>query len=178
MAKRSFPLSEVYRLIEPGPVVLLTSASRRRPNVMPMSWHMMMEFEPPLLGCIISARNYSFDLIEASGECVINIPTVDMANKVVGCGNASGRKIDKFRTFVLTPVASSSVEAPGVDECYASLECTVSDRKMVAKYNMFVLEVVKAWCDPAIKQPRTLHHAGRGVFAVAGERFRLASRMK
>ena len=178
MAKRSLPLSQVYRLLEPGPVVLVTTAARRRPNVMPMSWHMMMEFEPPLVGCIISARNYTFDLVDASGECVINIPTVDLAKKVVACGNTSGRRIDKFEAFRLTPIASSSVKAPRIEECYASLECRVADRKMVAKYNMFVLEVVKAWSDPSVKQPRTIHHAGRGVFAVAGERLRLRSKMK
>ena len=178
MAKRALALSEVYRLIEPGPVVLVTTAARRRPNVMPMSWHMMMEFEPPLLGCIISARNYTFGLVEASGECVVNIPTVDLAKKVVACGNVSGRRIDKFAAFGLTPVPSSRVEAPGIEECYASLECRVADAKMVAKYNMFVLEVVKAWRDPSVRQPRTIHHAGRGVFAVAGERFRLPSKAK
>ena len=178
MAKRALPLSQVYRLLEPGPVVLVTTAARRRPNVMPMSWHMMMEFEPPLVGCIISARTYTFSLVDASGECVISIPTVDLAKKVVACGNASGRRIDKFETFGLTPVASSSVKAPRIEECYASLECRVADRKMIAKYNMFVLEVVKAWSDPSVKEPRTIHHAGRGVFAVAGERLRLPSRMK
>ena len=178
MTKRTLALSGVYRLIEPGPVVLVTSASRRRANVMPMSWHMMMEFEPPLLGCIISARNYTFDLIEASGECVVNIPTVDLAKKVVACGNTSGRRIDKFRTFGLTPVPSSNVAAPRIEECFASLECRVADRKMVAKYNMFVFEVVSAWGDPSVRRPRTLHHEGRGAFVVGGDRIRLASKMK
>jgi flavin reductase (DIM6/NTAB) family NADH-FMN oxidoreductase RutF len=178
MAKRTLPLAEVYRHIEPGPVVLVTSAARGRVNVMPMSWHMMMEFEPPLLGCIISARNYTFDLIDASGECVVNIPTVDMVKKVVACGNASGRRMDKFRTFGLTPAASARVKPPLVEECYASLECKVADRRMVAKYNMFVLAVVKAWSDPSVKRPKTIHHAGRGVFAVVGGRIRLASGKK
>jgi flavin reductase (DIM6/NTAB) family NADH-FMN oxidoreductase RutF len=143
-----------------------------------MSWHMMMEFEPPLLGCIISARNYTFGLVEASGECVINIPTLELAKTVVACGNVSGRGIDKFTAFGLTSVASSRVEAPRIEECYASLECRVADRRMVAKYNMFVLEVVKAWKDPSVRQPRTIHHAGKGVFAVAGRRLRLPSKMK
>lgn len=60
MPKRSFPLSKVYRLLEPGPVVLVTTASKGRVNIMAMSWHTMLEFEPPLVGCVISNRNYSF----------------------------------------------------------------------------------------------------------------------
>jgi flavin reductase (DIM6/NTAB) family NADH-FMN oxidoreductase RutF len=178
MTKRSLPLSRVYRLLEPGPVVLLTTAGRDRPNVMTLSWHMMMEFEPPLVGCIVSGRHYTFDLLRASRECVINIPTVELARQVVGCGNVSGRRVDKFRRFGLTPVGSTRVRPPRVDECYANLECRIADTRMLNRYNLFVLEVVKAWIDPSVRNPRTLHHAGRGVFAVAGERIELPSRMK
>ncbi len=96
MAKRSLSLSKVYGLLEPGPVVLVTTARGGRSNVMPMSWYTMMEFEPPLVGCVISNRNYSFGVLKATKECVINIPTVEIAEKVVGCGNVSGADVDKF----------------------------------------------------------------------------------
>ena len=48
MSKREFPLSGVHALLEPGPVVLLSSTAGGRPNVMAQSWHTMVEFEPPL----------------------------------------------------------------------------------------------------------------------------------
>ena len=83
MAKKSFPLSRVYSLLESGPVVMVTTARRGKPNVMTVSWHTMMEFEPPLLGLIISDRNYFFGMLTAAKKCVINIPTVEMAEKVV-----------------------------------------------------------------------------------------------
>ena len=54
--KRSYPLSKVHRLLEPGPVVLVTTSHRGRADIMAMSWHTMMEFEPPLVGCVISGR--------------------------------------------------------------------------------------------------------------------------
>lgn len=178
MAKRSLPLSKVYRLLEPGPVVLVTTASKGRANIMTMSWQTMLEFEPPLVGCVISNRNYSFDALKSTKECVINIPTVELAKQVVGIGNCSGRKADKFKKFALTPADASCIKPPLVDECYANLECKVVDGKMIAKYNFFVLEVVKAWIDPSQKQPQTIHHQGRGTFAVDGETLRLPSRMK
>ena len=78
---RSFALSKVYRLLEPGPVVLLTTAQIGRPNIMTMSWHMMLEFEPPLLACVVSDGNYSFKALEATGECVIAIPSAQLAAK-------------------------------------------------------------------------------------------------
>jgi hypothetical protein len=61
---------------------------------------------------------------------------------------------------------------------YANLECKVVDEKMVAKYNFFILKVLKAWIDPTRKDPRTIHHRGRGIFMVAGETIKLPSKMK
>jgi len=176
--KRALALSKVYGLLEPGPVVLLTTAHKGRANVMPMSWHTMLEFEPPLVGCVVSDRNFSFAALKATKECVINIPTVEMAEAVVKCGNTSGKRTDKFTAFGLTAVTASQVQAPLVAECFANLECRVVDTRMVNKYSLFVLEVVKAWIDPAVGLPRTIHHRGRGQFMVAGKTIRLPSRMK
>ena len=145
---------------------------------MTMSWHTMMDFEPPIVGCVVSNRNFSFNILKATKECVINIPTVELVGQVVSCGNTSGREIDKFKTFGLTTSAASQVTPPLINECYANLECRVVDARMAAKYNFFILEVVKAWIDPSRKQPRTIHHKGRGVFMIAGQTIKLPSKMK
>jgi flavin reductase (DIM6/NTAB) family NADH-FMN oxidoreductase RutF len=173
-----FPLSEVYRLIEPGPVVMVATADKGKNNVMTMSWHTMMEFEPPLIGCVISNRNYTFDILKKNGECVIGIPADKLAPKVVKVGNVSGRTADKFKTIGLTALKASRVRAPLIGECYANLECRVYDASMVGEYCFFVLEVLKAWIDPAVKNQKTIHHLGKGNFAVAGKTIKLASKMK
>ena len=178
MAKKNYPLPRVYQLLELGPVVLVTTAHEGKANIMTMSWHTMMEFEPPLVGCVISGRNHSFDALRITKECVLNIPAANLAKQVVGIGNCSGEKVDKFEKFKLTPLPAAQVAAPLIAECYANLECRVADTRMVNKYNFFVLEVVKAWIDPAMKNPRTLHHQGKGVFRVAGDIIKLPSRMK
>lgn len=178
IGKRSLALSRVYRLLEPGPVLLVTTAYRGRANVMTMSWHTMMDFEPPLVGCVLSDRNYSFTRLKTTKECVLNIPTVELAPQVVGCGNASGRRVDKFAAFGLTALPASRVAAPLIGECFANLECRVIDARLAKQYNFFVLEVLKAWIDPTVAEPRTLHHRGRGEFMVAGRTIRLPSRAK
>lgn len=178
MAKKSFPLSQVYRLLEPGPVVLVSTARKGKSNIMTMSWHMMIDFEPPIVGCVISNRNYTFDILKETNECVINIPTVELASEVVGVGNTSGRKIDKFKKFHLTPEPASLVKAPLISECYANLECQVIDVKMTEKYNIFILEVLKAWITPLKKRQRTIHHCGEGVFVVDGKKIELSSKKK
>jgi flavin reductase (DIM6/NTAB) family NADH-FMN oxidoreductase RutF len=175
---KPLPLSKVYQLLEPGPVVLLTTARKGRANVMTMSWHMMVEFEPPLIACVVSNANHSFAALRATGECVIALPARKLAPKVVKVGNSSGRDLDKFGAFGLTPAPASRVAPPLVAECFANLECQVSDRRLVARYNLFILEVVKAWTDPAQKNPKTIHHHGYGKFVVDGATIRLKSRMR
>ena len=172
---KDLPLSKVYQLLEPGPVVLLTTAHKGRANVMVMSWHMMVEFEPPLIACVVSKANYSFAALRATKECVIAIPARELASKVVGIGNCSGQDVDKFKRFKLTPMPAKRVAPPLVAECFANLECRVVDTHLVNKYCLFVLQVLKAWHDPAQKNPKTLHHHGYGSFAVDGEMIRLKS---
>jgi flavin reductase (DIM6/NTAB) family NADH-FMN oxidoreductase RutF len=174
---KNLPLSKVYQLLEPGPVVLLTTARKGRANVMAMSWHMMVEFEPPLVACVVSNADYSFAALRATKECVLAIPALKVAPQVVAVGNCSGRNVDKFDKFGLTPVPAALVAAPLVAECFANLECRVVDTRLVHKYNLFVLEVLKAWIDPAQRNPKTIHHHGRGRFAVDGEMIALKSRM-
>lgn len=178
MAKRNYPLGKVYALLEPGPVLLLATAGKDRPDVMAMSWQMPVEFEPPLVACVLGPSDYSYGLLRKNRECTLNIPTVELAEKVVAVGNCSGRDVDKFETYGLTAKSAALVGAPLVKECYASLECRVHDTRMVNRYGIFILEVVKAWVDTTVKEPATLHHRGWGKFAVAGETIRIASRMK
>jgi flavin reductase (DIM6/NTAB) family NADH-FMN oxidoreductase RutF len=167
--KRDFPVGDIRRFLEPGPIVLVSSAWKGRTNIMTMGWHMLMEFEPSLIGCVISDRNYSFEMIRRSKECVINIPTVDLATKVVGIGNCTGRNIEKFREYGLTAVPGARVKAPLIGECYANFECQLVDSDLIKKYGLFVLQVVKAHAATSPKYPKTIHYRGDGVFMVSGE---------
>lgn len=171
------PLSKVFHLIEPGPVVLVTTAKKKHSNVMTMSWHMMLEFEPPLIACCIGPWDYSFAALRSTKECVIAIPAVDLASKVVDIGNCSGQDVDKFKVYGLTPVPAEKVGAPLLAECLGNLECRVVDTRMVSKYNLFVLEVVQAWIDSKRKERRTIHANGDGTFVVDGRILNLKKKM-
>jgi flavin reductase (DIM6/NTAB) family NADH-FMN oxidoreductase RutF len=175
---KEFPLEKAYQLIEPGPLVLLTTAEKSRANVMAMTWHMMVEFEPPQIACVVSNANFSFIALRNTGECVLAIPAEHLATQAVKIGNTTGRDTDKFKATGLTKLPASLVSAPLIAECFANLECRVINTKMVNSMNLFILEVVKAWIDPAQKHPKTLHHQGYGRFAVDGETIKLPSKMR
>jgi flavin reductase (DIM6/NTAB) family NADH-FMN oxidoreductase RutF len=162
--KRDFPVDEVRRYLEPGPVVLVSSAWKGRRNIMTMGWHTVMEFTPALVGCVIAESNYSFHLIRGSGECVINIPDAAMLDAVARIGNCDGDAVDKFASFNLTPAKAAKVRAPLIAECFANLECRLHDARLVKDYNFFIFEVVKAHVASKPRFPKTLHYRGQGVF--------------
>ncbi len=166
--KPDYPVAKVRRYLEPGPIVLVTSARGGERNVMTLGWHTVMEFSPSLVGCMISAGNHSFGLIRASGECVINLPTTALTDEVVGIGNCSGAAVDKFERFGLTAEPAEKVAAPLIAECHAAFECRLVEDALVETYNFFVFEVVKAHVAREPEHPETLHYTGDGVFMVAG----------
>lgn len=168
--KKNFPVEHIRRILEPGPVVLVSSAWKGERDIMTMGWHTVMEFTPSLVGCVIASSNHSFGLIRKSGECVLNVPTADMADTVVKIGNCSGGEVDKFAEFGLTPVKAAKVKAPLVGECFANLECKLHDTRLVNKYNFFILRVVKAHVAAKPAFPDTLHYRGQGIFTTDGRR--------
>jgi flavin reductase (DIM6/NTAB) family NADH-FMN oxidoreductase RutF len=167
-AKLDFPVDDVRRYLEPGPIVLVSSAWRGEKNIMTMGWHTVMEFTPSLIGCVIAGGNHSFGLIRRSKECVINLPTTALTDTVVGIGNCSGADTDKFEKFGLTALPAQKVRAPLIEQCHANFECKLTDARLVERYNFFIFEVVKAHVARRPAHPQTLHYTGDGVFMVAG----------
>jgi len=175
---RTLPLDKGFQLIEPGPVVLVSTARKgRRPNLMTLTWHLAMNFTPPLIGCVIGPWDYSYAALRATRECVIAIPGVDLAEKVVGIGNCSGQEVDKFRAFRLTPLPAEKVCAPLVAECLANLECRLVDATLSRKFGFLVLEAVRAWTHPGRREQRTFHANGDGTFKVDGRTLNLKKLM-
>ncbi|XQA61906.1 flavin reductase family protein [Xanthomonas sacchari] len=166
--KLDFPTQDVRRFLEPGPVVLVSSAWKQQRDVMTLGWHMVLEFSPSLLACRISSANHSFALLRRSMQCVINLPTADLVDTVVGIGNTSGADLDKFAHFGLNAVPATHVAAPLIAECYASFECRLHDGSQIGKHGLFVWEVVKAHVAASPKRPRTLHYRGDGRFMLSG----------
>src|SRR6056297_3664357 len=120
--KAPFPVEKARRYLEPGPIVLLSSAWQDERNVMTLGWHTVMAFSPSLVGCVISSGNHSFELVRRSGQCVINLPTTALIDEVIGIGNSSGAELDKFNHFGLTASQATAVEVPLIEECHAHFE--------------------------------------------------------
>jgi len=164
---RQLELSKAFTLIEPGPVVLVTTHDGQKANIMTISWTMVMDFTP-VFAIVTGEWNHSFAALRENRECVIAIPSVDMLDKVVGIGTCSGVDTDKFAKFKLTPVPGKVVTPPLIKECLANIECKVTD--IIEKHNIIVLEAVAAHIDSTRKERRMIHAVGDGTFIVDGRK--------
>jgi flavin reductase (DIM6/NTAB) family NADH-FMN oxidoreductase RutF len=164
---KKMQVSKAFTLIEPGPVVFITTNDGEKNNIMTISWTMVMDFTP-IFAITTGPWNYSYTALRKSRECVIAIPTVDLIDQVVGVGTCSGADIDKFAKFGLTPVEGKYVRSPLINECLANIECKVID--IVKTHNIVVLEGIAAYFDSSRKEKRTIHAIGDGTFVVDGRK--------
>ena len=161
-------LSRAFTLIEPGPVVLVTTHDGRKSNIMTISWTMVLDFSGRF-AITTGPWNHSWTALTGTRECVVAIPAADMIDTVVGIGTCSGADTDKFEKFGLTPVKSKNVAAPRIGECLANMECRVAD--IVGAHNIVILDAVAVYADPDRKEKRTLHAVGDGTFIADGRKF-------
>lgn len=167
--KKDLPPDDTRRYLEPGPIVLVTSAWKGEMNIMTMGWHMMMGFSPALVACYIWDANHSYGLVRKSKQCVINLPTVALLKQAAGIGNCSGAAVDKFAAFGLTATEARKVDAPLIGECHANFECRLYDGSRAKSMNLFIWEVVKVHVAPSPRNPRTFHYRGDGEFMLSGK---------
>jgi flavin reductase (DIM6/NTAB) family NADH-FMN oxidoreductase RutF len=171
-----FPLERAFTFVESGPVLLVSTCVKGKYNLMTVSCHASMGFEPTL-GIALGPWNYSYAALLETGECVIAIPPASLLEQVVDIGNTSGEAMDKFSVFGLTALPAAKVKAPLVAECLWNLECKVTNRELVRSHNFFVLSGVNAWQHSAPADKRTFHAVGDGTFIIDGETINLRHRM-
>ncbi len=162
---KQLPLQKAFTLIEPGPVLLISTADKGKNNLMTLSWSMVIDFTPRF-AFTTGPWNFSYNALLKTKQCVIAVPTAQLGAAIVKIGDCSGADTDKFKKFKLTPLPAAQVKAPLVKECYANIECRVIDH--IKKHDIFILEAVAAWINPAIKDTRLLHAVGDGTFTIDG----------
>ncbi|OQA78422.1 MAG: Flavoredoxin [Lentisphaerae bacterium ADurb.Bin242] len=172
---KDYPLNKVFMLIEPGPVLLVTTASGRKKNIMTISWSMPTDFSPNI-ALLTGSWNHSFEALMKTRECVLAVPAADLMKTTVGIGMCSGTDTDKFQKFGLTAGKAQKVRAPLILECLANIECRVED--YVEKHGIVVLNAVKAWIDDERKERRMFHAVGDGRFIVDGRTVNLRKMME
>jgi len=169
---------EGLRLLNHGPVVLVTSSSGRRDDVITLAWSMPASASPPMVAIAVAPKRYSHGLIRRSREFVVNVPDSRLLPAVWLCGSVSGRDADKFAAAGLTRAVAATVHAPLIAECFGHLECRVARAFTAGDHTVFVGKVVHASVDPRAFDgtlrlrdgSQTLHHLGGPHFVTSGGR--------
>ncbi|UTH72957.1 flavin reductase family protein [Chromobacterium sp. IIBBL 290-4] len=179
-------LAKAYRLLNHGPTVLVSSAAAGKRNVMAAAWAMPLDFDPPKVLVVIDKSTYTRELMEASGEFILNVPCRAQAAQVVRVGSESGRDEDKFAASGLQEALAQKLAAPRVAGCIAYLECKiVPEPHNQQRYDLFIGEVVAAQADEDLfsaghwhfdddPAKRSLHYIAGGAFFATGEAFSVA----
>lgn len=173
-------LRRAYRLINHGPTTIITAAAGAQRNAMAAAWVMPLEFDPARLAAVIAKGTFTRDLIDASGELVVNLPIVAQLELAYAVGKQSGYDVDKFAAHEIAVEPASLVSAPLIAGCAAWLECrVVAEPDLQTRYDLFVLDVLAAWADDRLfssgqwhfpdPSTRTIHHITAGVFFATGD---------
>lgn len=155
--------SSAYLLLHPRHTVLVSCADKTgRSNIITLAWTMPTSISPPLVAISIAPKRYSHELIEETGEFVINVPTVEILKETLFCGRRSGRKVDKFREAKLTQTSAKRVRPPIIEECVAHLECKVVQKMKTGDHTIFIGEVLEAYANEGFdpKRIKPIYHAG------------------
>lgn len=170
MVKIKIPITEAFRLAYPKIVCLITADE----NIITLAWTTAISFNPPIFGVSIGLTRHTHKLIEASGEFGVNLPTMEIVDKVLSCGRNSGRTVNKFEKTGLTPVPATKIKAKLIGECIANFECTVIDRQTYGDHTFFVGKVVAASCEEGkylaqekrlkIEELELVYHCGGDLF--------------
>lgn len=135
-------------MLYPLPVVMV-SCNRKgeKPNIVTVAWTGTICSDPAMVSISVRPERYSHDIIEETGEFVINLVTKDLTYATDYCGVRSGRCVDKFKEMNLTPLPSKMIDAVGIEESPVNIECKVVEVKKLGSHDMFIAEVVNVTVD-------------------------------
>ena len=179
MAKKEIDLGYATRIVNHSPVSLITVAAKGRTDIVPVGWLTPLSLQPPLIGLAISPRRYSHDLIRRAGEFVINVAHPEMLKEVEYCGSISGEVADKFVAAGFTPGEPKRVSVPLINECFAAIECGLTEVIPLGDHTLFVGQALTVWADPDAfdtfwkpekEEGRTLNHFGGHVYGIIEKR--------
>ncbi len=129
--------------------VVMVSCNRKgeKPNIVTVAWTGTICSDPAMVSISVRPERYSHDIIEETGEFVINLVTKDLTYATDYCGVRSGRDVDKFKEMNLTPLPSKMIDAVGIEESPVNIECKVVEVKKLGSHDMFIAEVVNVTVD-------------------------------
>ncbi len=166
-------IEDSHRIINAGPLVLISASLGDAATVTPIAWAMPASGSPKLMAVAFAHKRYSLELLVKAKCFCINVPDVTLEDRVMFCGKNSGRDTDKFAETGLTPLPCDKICSIYVDECIAHIECAVYDTFPAGDHTIVLGEAVNAFADEGfinehgvvnLDRYSPLHHLGGKYF--------------
>jgi flavin reductase (DIM6/NTAB) family NADH-FMN oxidoreductase RutF len=152
--KKEINMEELYNsvlLFQPSrPILCTTKNVDGTDHVAPFSWIIPVSHKPPRVALALLSKpnkQHSLENIERTQEFVVNLPDLNIAEKMVECSYSTKFGENKFDRSGFTRIPSTKVEPVGVGECRAHLECKVVSVQDTGDHTLIIADVVYAQYD-------------------------------
>lgn len=167
-------------MLNPVPVVMVSCADKNgNTNIITIAWAGTICTNPPMVSISVRPERFSYDMIDQTGEFVVNLTTKELVKACDYCGVVSGREVDKFKKMNLTPLAMEHVKAPGIAESPINLECRVVEKKELGSHTMFLAKVLGVTVDESYMDETGKFHINETglVMYSHGEYFQMGQKL-
>ncbi len=138
-------------LLGPVPAALISCGyGGGEQNIITLAWVGVVNSSPPMISIAVRPNRHSHRIIAETKQFVVNIPTVEQVELVDGCGTLSGKKINKFERFGVTPVMGTLEHAPRIEECPINMECLLEQTLTLGTHSLFIGRVAQVYVEPSV----------------------------
>jgi len=167
-------------MLYPVPAVMVScKKGDDRADIVTIAWAGTVCSDPAMVSISVRPERFSHDIIEQSGEFVINLVNEKLTYACDWCGVRSGRDHDKFKEMKLTEYKSDFMEAPAISESPVNIYCKVVKTERLGSHDMFIAEVVGVTVDDSyMDENGKFDLAATGLMAYShGEYFALGEKL-
>ncbi len=134
-------------MMAPLPSVMVSCGTMEKANIITVAWTGVVNSDPPYVYISVRPSRFSHDIIEKSGEFVINLVPKRLSYAMDYAGCTTGAKTDKFEKLKLTKVPSDQIDAPYIAECPVNFECRILQTVKLPSHDMFIAEIAAVHVD-------------------------------
>lgn len=167
-------------MLNPVPAVMVSVTDKEgKSNIITVAWAGTVCTNPPMVSISVRPSRYSYQILEETGEFVINLTNESLVKACDYCGVVSGRDVDKFAKTGLTPIPMEHVHAMGIDESPVNMECKITEKRELGSHTMFIAEVVGVTVDDRYMDETGKFHINESglVMYSHGEYFALGKKL-
>ncbi len=167
-------------MLNPVPAVMVSVTDKEgKSNIITVAWAGTVCTNPPMVSISVRPSRYSYQILEETGEFVINLTNESLVKACDYCGVVSGRDVDKFAKTGLTPIPMEHVHAMGIEESPVNMECKIIEKRELGSHTMFIAEVVGVTVDDQYMDETGKFHINESglVMYSHGEYFALGKKL-